>query len=44
MQNLNLATNKEWVQEAALELAQLDFNTVYAIKQSGSIDMVTLDK
>ena len=44
LQKLNQATNEEQVREAAVGAAQLDINTVYAVKQSGAIGMVTPDR
>ncbi len=44
LQKLNQANSEVQVREAAGEVAQLDINTIYAVKQSGAIGMVTPDR
>lgn len=44
LQKLNQAATEEHVREAALEATMLNINTVYAVKKSGAIGMVTTDR
>lgn len=44
LQKLNQATNEEQVRDAAVKASQLDINTVYAVKQSGAIGVISPDR
>ena len=44
LQKLNQATNEEQVREAAVGAAALDINTVFAVKETGAVGMVTPDR
>ena len=41
LQKLNQATNEEQVREAAVGASELDINTVFAVKETGAVGMVT---